>query len=77
LHQNIQDSFNEYGVQIMSPNYIADRASPTVVPKERWFAAPAKALSGNHETKEQDAGQLTSDEIRPSLAKGGQPPTQT
>jgi small-conductance mechanosensitive channel len=41
LHQNIQDCFNEYGVQIMSPNYEADRSEPTIVPKERWFAAPA------------------------------------
>lgn len=41
LHQNIQDCFNEFGVQIMSPNYEADREVPTVVPKERWFAAPA------------------------------------
>ena len=41
LHRNIQDVFNEYGVQIMSPNYEADRAGPTVVPKEKWYAAPA------------------------------------
>ena len=41
LHKNIQDAFNEHGVQIMSPNYEADRAVPTVVPKERWYAAPA------------------------------------
>ncbi len=41
LHQNIQDCFNEYGVQIMSPNYEADRSEPTIVPKDRWFAAPA------------------------------------
>ena len=41
LHQNIQDLFNEYGVQIMSPNYEADRTAPTVVPKERWYAPPA------------------------------------
>jgi small-conductance mechanosensitive channel len=43
LHKNIQDCFNEYGVQIMSPNYEADRAVPPIVPKERWFAPPAKA----------------------------------
>lgn len=42
LHKNIQDAFNEYGVQIMSPNYIADRSKPTVVPPERWYAAPAR-----------------------------------
>jgi small-conductance mechanosensitive channel len=41
MHKNIQDEFNEYGVQIMSPNYLSDRAVPTVVPKERWYAPPA------------------------------------
>jgi small-conductance mechanosensitive channel len=42
LHQNIQDAFNEYGVEILSPNYVADRARPTLVPKERWYGPPAK-----------------------------------
>ena len=42
LHQNIQDAFNEYGVEILSPNYEADRVRPTLVPKERWYAPPAK-----------------------------------
>ena len=43
LHANIQDLFNEYGVQIMSPNYVLDPAGPKVVPKEHWFDAPAQA----------------------------------
>jgi len=43
LHANIQDVFNEYGVQIMSPNYEADPARPKVVPREQWYAAPAAA----------------------------------
>jgi small-conductance mechanosensitive channel len=47
LHQNIQDAFNEYGVQIMSPNYVMDRSKPTVVPKDKWFEPPAK----KHERK--------------------------
>ena len=42
LHRNIQDEFNEYGVQIMTPFYEADRPAPTVVPKEQWYAPPAK-----------------------------------
>ena len=42
LHANIQDLFNEYGVQIMSPNYILDPAAPKVVAKQNWFAAPAR-----------------------------------
>ncbi|MCJ7542798.1 MAG: mechanosensitive ion channel family protein [Desulfobacterales bacterium] len=42
LHQNILDVFNEYSVQIMSPNYVADRAERAIVTKERWYAPPAK-----------------------------------
>ena len=42
LHANIQDAFNEHGVQIMSPNYEADPAGPKIVPKERWFDAPSR-----------------------------------
>ena len=41
LYQNIQDVFNEYGVQIMSPHYFADPPFPQVVPKSNWFAPPA------------------------------------
>jgi small-conductance mechanosensitive channel len=42
LHANIQDVFNEYGVQIMSPSYEHDPDEPKVVPREQWYAAPAK-----------------------------------
>jgi small-conductance mechanosensitive channel len=42
LHANILDAFNEYGVQITSPNYEADPADAKVVPREQWFAAPAR-----------------------------------
>jgi hypothetical protein len=41
LHANIQDRFNEYGVQIMSPNYVLDPKAPKLVPKGQWYAAPA------------------------------------
>jgi small-conductance mechanosensitive channel len=41
LHRNIQDVFNEYGVQIMSPAYVADPASAKLVPPENWYTAPA------------------------------------
>jgi small-conductance mechanosensitive channel len=41
LHANIQDLFNEYGVQIMSPNYVLDPAAPKIVAKKDWFAPPA------------------------------------
>lgn len=42
LHANIQDLFNEYGVQIMSPHYIADPSEAKLVAKSQWYAAPAK-----------------------------------
>jgi small-conductance mechanosensitive channel len=42
LHANIQDMFNEHGVQIMSPNYMLDPAAPKIVAKEKWFTAPAR-----------------------------------
>jgi small-conductance mechanosensitive channel len=41
LHANIQDVFNENGVQIMSPAYEADPATPKVVPPDQWYAEPA------------------------------------
>ena len=42
LHANIQDLFNEHGVQIMSPHYFTDPRERKIVPKERWYAPPAK-----------------------------------
>ena len=42
LHAAIQDSFNEHGVQIMSPHYESDPAEKVWVPREKWFEAPAK-----------------------------------
>ncbi len=42
LHANIQDVFNEYGVQIMSPHYLADPAQEKIVAKQDWHRAPAK-----------------------------------
>jgi len=43
LHRNIQDVFNEYGVQIMTPAYEGDPSEPKVVPRNQWYAAPAQA----------------------------------
>jgi small-conductance mechanosensitive channel len=45
LHANIQDLFNEHGVQIMTPNYMGDPEQPKVVPKAQWFASPAEPQS--------------------------------
>lgn len=42
LRAKIQDTFNEFGVQIMSPHYLGDPAREKVVPKEKWFEPPAQ-----------------------------------
>lgn len=42
LHANIQDVFNEFGVQIMSPHYENDPLDKVWVPKAHWFEAPAE-----------------------------------
>ena len=47
LHAHVQDVFNEHGVQIMSPHYLGDPAHAKVVPREQWYAAPAKPPDGN------------------------------
>jgi small-conductance mechanosensitive channel len=43
LHANIQDVFNEYGVQIMSPNFVSQPEDKVYVPQEAWFPPPAAA----------------------------------
>jgi len=43
LNANIQDAFNEHGVQIMSPHFEAQPDKPVVVPKDRWAPPPAKS----------------------------------
>jgi hypothetical protein len=42
LHGRIQDVFNEYGVQIMSPNFVSQPEQKVCVPEGRWYAAPAE-----------------------------------
>jgi small-conductance mechanosensitive channel len=50
LHASVQDVFNEHGVQIMSPHYMADPPEAQVVPKAKWFAAPADGPTGERRT---------------------------
>ena len=45
LHQNIQDAFNEFGVQIMSPHYVLDPKAAKIVEPGDWVRAPASATS--------------------------------
>jgi len=53
LHANIQDAFNEAGVQIMSPNYEADPEAPKIVPKTQWEgpAAIASPTGGREDAR--------------------------
>ncbi len=46
LNANIQDVFNEFGVQIMSPHFMTQPASAVVVPKSEWYAPPGDGLQG-------------------------------
>lgn len=41
LHANIQDAFNEFGVQIMSPHFVMQPGDPVVVPAGGWRPPPA------------------------------------
>ncbi|MFM8767573.1 MAG: mechanosensitive ion channel family protein, partial [Rubrivivax sp.] len=42
LHAAIQDEFNTFGVQIMSPSFDEQPAQPVVVPPGKWFEPPAR-----------------------------------
>lgn len=42
LHGHIQDVFNEFGVQIMSPNFIAQPEQAVLVAREHWYQSPAQ-----------------------------------
>ena len=46
LHANIQDLFNEHGVQIMSPHFESQPDRNVVVPKDRWYVPPASPPQG-------------------------------
>jgi small-conductance mechanosensitive channel len=56
LHRNVQDVFNEHGVQIMSPHYRADPDTAKVVPKAKWYAPPATRADGPPSRTDIDQG---------------------
>lgn len=43
LHGHIQDAFNEYGVQIMSPHFEMQPDTAIIVPKNDWRKPPARS----------------------------------
>lgn len=44
LNSAIQDAFNEFGVQIMSPHYMIQPNASVIVPREKWDAMPSQPL---------------------------------
>lgn len=53
LHQNIQDKFNEAGIEIMSPHYMAVRdGNATTMPKDDWRNGNPVNKAGQGETTE-------------------------
>jgi small-conductance mechanosensitive channel len=42
LHAAILDAFNAHGVQIMSPHFLSQPDAAVLVPREHWYAAPAR-----------------------------------
>ena len=51
LNGHIQDVFNEFGVQIMSPHYEGQPDKSVVVPKSDWYPAPAQSDSASPSSK--------------------------
>jgi small-conductance mechanosensitive channel len=43
LYAQIQDAFNEYGAQIMSPHFKSQPKKPVLVPKSAWYAPPVSS----------------------------------
>jgi small-conductance mechanosensitive channel len=50
LHRQVLDVFNQYGVQIMTPAYEGDPASPKLVPPGLWHVAPARVADASSTT---------------------------
>ncbi|WP_421567175.1 mechanosensitive ion channel family protein [Stenotrophomonas sp. PD6] len=52
LHANIQDAFNQHGIQIMSPHFMAQPEEAIVIPPGRWFPgtpSPPAAAPGDRQ----------------------------
>lgn len=58
LHAQIQDAFNEFGTQIMSPHFESQPEKPVLVPKPAWYAAPATSEDFHEpsDNSQQEAG---------------------
>jgi hypothetical protein len=52
LRAQIQDSFNEFGVHIMSPHFESQPDKRVFVPQTEWHAVPAAASAPAADCKE-------------------------
>jgi small-conductance mechanosensitive channel len=59
LHANIQDAFNEFGVQILSPHFVSQPDNRVYVPRAEWFAAPASDPRQRADGSPRGAGEST------------------
>lgn len=55
LHAQIQDAFNEFGTQIMSPHFESQPERKVFVPKPQWHTAPASLPSDSDEANRKPA----------------------
>ena len=62
LHAQIQDAFNEFGTQIMSPHFESQPENKIFVPKPEWYSAPASpplsSAGGNQSPASEPKSQL-------------------
>jgi small-conductance mechanosensitive channel len=47
LHSQIQDAFNECGVQIMSPHYMVQPSAKVFIPPEKWYPPSSDPALGS------------------------------
>ncbi|WP_447980274.1 mechanosensitive ion channel family protein [Candidatus Nitrospira bockiana] len=70
LHQHIQDTFNEAGVEIMSPHYTQIRdGNKTTIPDAylpQTYTAPAFRITSVEPMSSRPNGELSKDRLRPS-----------
>ena len=54
LNRAILAVFNEYGIQIMTPSYEGDPPDAKLVPKDQWYAPPAKPPKSEEKPESSD-----------------------
>jgi len=72
LHAQIQDAFNEAGVQIMSPHFESQPDRVVYVPRAKWHSAPAQNGGGRDGGRGEDQESKQSEEgLRSNVPQAG------